>query len=91
MIAAIWLDQGEKKTIKILDKIIERDIIEFSKTNTKNPKTILQEFLQSNIRKAVVYNVIKEGKNFMAEAISDGKIFGTGKRNDKEGSRNQCS
>ena len=79
LIAAIWLDQGEKKTIKILDRIIEKDIIEFAKTNTKNPKTILQEFLQSNIRKAVIYNVIKEGKNFIAEAISDGKIFGVGK------------
>jgi len=83
-IGAILLDQGDKKVYELLDKTVLHDI-EFNATkNVKNPKTILQEYLQGEKRQSVKYITKKTNYGFTSSAISNGVVFGTGKGKTKK-------
>jgi len=77
-IGAILLDQGHEKVYEILDKTILVDIKRKATQNVKNPKTILQEFLQGEERQSVTYITKKIDNGFKSSAISNGVTFGTG-------------
>ena len=91
LVGAIYLDQGAKSIYNFLDKHIYHLIIKSSKsTNLKNPKTLLQEFLQTDSREGIQYTT-KMGKNnnFVSTIKHEGNNFGEGKgKTKKEAEKN---
>ena len=83
LVGAIFLDQGMEKTRAFLKNTIFKNI-KSKKKPVKNPKTILQELLQSENRSNVKYQNLKNSDFFVAKAIFENSVLGTGKVKNKK-------
>lgn len=57
-LGAVYLDSGLESAQKIIDAVIERDLSKVDITSVIDYKTKLQEFVQSDRREAVSYEVV---------------------------------
>ncbi|NQZ66114.1 MAG: ribonuclease III [Mycoplasmatales bacterium] len=77
-VAAIYFDQGLEKTYSF----IENNVLSFVKNTNgvavKNPKTILQEYLQLESRGTIEYVNSPHKNGFKSEVFHDGNKFGSG-------------
>lgn len=79
LVGAIYLDQGEVSVKELLSKTIFKLINEFQDKNVKNPKTILQEYLQLESRGTIRYeSTIKNDGSFNATVYHEETRFGSG-------------
>lgn len=83
LIGAIFIDQGIKATQEFIDKFILKKIPEIVKISLKDPKSLLQEFVQANGHSTPFYRVVKEegpdhAKQFTVEVVVDGKAYAQG-------------
>lgn len=85
LIGAIFVDQGIEKANDFVDRFILKRLPEIVKKPLKDPKSLLQEFVQANGYPAPVYKVVKEvgpdhAKEFTVEVLIGGKPYtqGTG-------------
>ena len=78
MIAAIYLDKG----IEYVKIFLDKNVFEFLKKSKgkeiKNPKTILQEYLQLESRGTIKYETKLNGKLFISNVFHEKTKFGTG-------------
>ncbi|MEK7580485.1 MAG: ribonuclease III, partial [Patescibacteria group bacterium] len=91
LIGAIYLDQGFMKAKEFINKFI---IIDLQKSVTKiikykDPKTLLQEIVQAELKKTPQYEIISETgpaheKIFITAAVIDGKSIARGKGTSKQ-------
>jgi len=91
LIGAIYLDQGFIKTKEFVNKFI---ITGIPKSATKiiqykDPKTLLQEIVQAQLKKTPQYEIVSESgpaheRSFVAAAIVDGKSIARGKGTNKQ-------
>lgn len=79
LVAAIHLDLGKEATLAFLDKNVFKFVRDSKNEELKNPKTILQELLQSYSREAIEYRTVESAGGFEATVYHDGHAFGTGK------------
>ena len=83
-IGALYLDLGIGAVRKYLNKFFFNEVEKVKLEDLKDYKTKLQEFLQAEKRKPVIYKVISEKKSaknqilFEVSAIVDGVVLGTG-------------
>lgn len=87
-IGAVYLDQGIDVTYRLLDDLMAEHIKEIDES-TYDYKTKLQEYIQSDSRKSIVYETISvDGPNnnpqFEVAVKIDGLIYGTGKASSKK-------
>lgn len=87
-IGAIYLDSGYGNAFKLLDCLMSKYIAAIDE-NTFDSKTKLQEYVQSDSRKEIIYDTISvTGPNnnpeFVVEVKVDGLVFGTGKGSSKK-------
>ncbi|MCR4562178.1 MAG: ribonuclease III [Bacilli bacterium] len=71
-VGAVLLDQGLESAIKLVTDCYIEDILTKDPSELENPKTLLQEYMQSIERRSVVYKVIK------TEGPSHARIFTSG-------------
>lgn len=83
-VGAIFLDQGEAKVEEFLKDNVYKNIIEAKKSNLKDPKTQLQEYLQAESREIIKYETKQRGEEFISEIFHDGNSFGKGKGKTKK-------
>lgn len=83
--AAIYLDMGRTVFNDFMKKTIFQKIEEHKGENLKNPKTILQEFLQADSRGTIIYETNKidsfaDNNNFKfkSKVLHDGIVLGVG-------------
>lgn len=81
-VGAIYLDQGHDVVFKLLDKLMNKHIQEIDE-NTFDYKTRLQEFIQADSRKSIVYETVSmHGPNnnpeFEVIVKIDGLKYGKG-------------
>ena len=98
LVAAIYLDSGSKAANDFVHKHICSKSAKVSVVDIKDPKTRLQELLQSVKRKSVTYKIVKEEKidnvnYFNAIVMFDGNKLGAGrglskKEAEKEAAKN---
>ncbi|MCK5945891.1 MAG: ribonuclease III [Mycoplasmataceae bacterium] len=84
VVGAIYLDLGRGVLIEFLDKTVFEFIKQSKGVVVKNPKTQLQEFLQSESRGTVKYEVKDKDKQFECVVRQDGKKYGVGFGNTKK-------
>lgn len=87
-IGAVYLDQGIDVTYRLLDDLMAEHIKEIDES-TYDYKTKLQEYIQSDSRKSIVYETISvDGPNnnpqFEVAVKIDGLVYGTGKASSKK-------
>lgn len=83
IIGAIFIDQGIEAAQEFIDKFILKKIPEIVKISLKDPKSLLQEFVQANGHSTPFYRVVKEegpdhAKQFTVEVVVDGKAYAQG-------------
>ena len=76
--AAIYLDQGRDKVEEFLEKTIFKFIRTAGNKELKNPKTLLQEYLQLESREAIEYKTEEFKNEFVSNIYHDGNHFGKG-------------
>ncbi|MCB0794058.1 MAG: ribonuclease III [Flavobacteriales bacterium] len=97
VIGALYLDKGFERTRKALEKLISEqyDLSELEKQDQDN-KSKLLEWGQKNKRR-VAFKITEEkarngrGKLFLAEALVDGKLMGSGRGNSKKKAEQQAA
>ena len=82
-LGAIYLDLGFEAAYKFLYPIVEKEYKSGPNTQTTDFKSILQELVQADSRKAIAYDIIKEDgpahdRNFSAVVMLDGIVLGDG-------------
>ena len=77
-IGAIYVDKGDHEVERFLQSVLLGKIKSASKRNNKNPKTRLQECLQSESRDNITYEITKTSQGFRARVLHDKNLFGTG-------------
>lgn len=87
-IGAIYLDQGIDTTFELLDELMHKHIEEIDES-TFDYKTKLQEFVQADSRKSIVYETVSvEGPNnnprFEVVVKIDGLTYGKGVASSKK-------
>ena len=87
-IGAVYLDQGNDTAFRLLDILMSKHIQEVDE-NTFDYKTRLQEYIQADSRKSVVYETVAvEGPNnnprFEVVVKIDGLIYGRGAASSKK-------
>ena len=87
-IGAIYLDQGQDVTFRLLDDLMKKHIDEIDE-NVYDYKTRLQELVQADSRKSIVYETISaSGPNnnpeFEVVVKIDGLVYGKGKGSSKK-------
>ena len=87
-IGAVYLDQGLDVVYRLLDDLMADHIKEIDES-TFDYKTKLQEYVQADSRKSIVYETISvEGPNnnpeFEVAVKIDGLVYGTGKASSKK-------
>ncbi|MBO4920133.1 MAG: ribonuclease III [Erysipelotrichaceae bacterium] len=87
-IGAVYLDQGQAAAYRLLDDLMGEHIRETDET-TYDYKTRLQEYVQADSRKSIVYETISvEGPNnspeFEVAVKIDGLTYGYGKGSSKK-------
>lgn len=79
LVAAMYLDFGLTKTKKFITNLIFPSIDKVASMSRKDPKSSLQEYFQSISRENIKYIVDQlPNKLFLAKAIHDKQIYGTG-------------
>ncbi len=96
-IGALFLDQGYDE----VDNFIQNTVLKKAKTlaekrTLKDPKSLLQEHVQSNKQKSPVYTVIKEegpahAKTFTIGVYVEEKLLGTGSGKSKQQAEEQAA
>ena len=81
-IGAVYLDQGQKAAYKLLDQLMIEHIREIDE-KTFNYKTRLQEYVQADSRKSIVYETVSvvgpnNAPEFKVAVKIDGLIYGYG-------------
>ena len=81
-IGAIYLDQGQEVVYKLLDELMDYHI-ETVDESTYDYKTRLQEYVQADSRKSIVYKTVgvkgpSNNPEFTVEVKIDGLTYGTG-------------
>lgn len=77
-VGAIYLDLGEDAVKEFLVDTVFKFIKSSNEKEAKNPKTVLQEFLQAESRENIVY-ICKEARGgFKAKVLHDETTFGKG-------------
>lgn len=90
LVGAIFLDQGIEKTEDFLIDIFEQKAKDLAQTRSfKDPKSLLQEFVQSKKKSSPMYKVIKElgpahSRLFVMGAYVGGKIVSQGRGKSKQ-------
>ena len=97
-IGAIYLDSNLENSKKVLDKVMSTDLSQIDITTITDYKTKLQEYVQSDRRESVSYEVIatkgpSNAPEFEVAVKLNGLIFGTGvgtskKRAEQQAARN---
>ncbi len=87
-IGAIYLDQGQKTAYKLLDELMDEHIAQIDE-HTFDYKTKLQEYVQADSRKSIVYETLSvEGPNnnpmFEVAVKIDGLTYGYGRASSKK-------
>ena len=87
-VGAIYLDQGNAAAFKLLDRLMGKHIEEVDE-KTFDYKTRLQEYIQADSRRSVVYETVSvEGPNnnpvFEVVVKIDGLIYGRGSASSKK-------
>lgn len=87
-IGAIYLDKGQDVAFRLLDDLMSRHIDEVDE-NTYDYKTRLQEFVQADSRKSIVYETVSmDGPNnnpqFEVVVKIDDLIYGKGRGSSKK-------
>lgn len=87
-IGAVYLDQGKDVVYKLLDHLMIEHVKEVDES-TFDYKTKLQEYVQADSRKSIIYETISvEGPNnnpeFEVAVKIDGLIYGYGKASSKK-------
>lgn len=89
-IGALFLDQGIEKTEEFLIDIFESKAKEVAKSKSfKDPKSLLQEYIQSRRKSSPVYKVLKEigpahSKSFIMGVFVKNKLVAQGKGKSKQ-------
>ncbi|MCP4336753.1 MAG: ribonuclease III [Mycoplasma sp.] len=78
--AAIYIDIGEIGLLGLLEATVFKMIDKLSNNELKDPKTLLQELLQTESRKSIKYksHPLNDGKLFEATVTHDNIVFGKG-------------
>ena len=79
LLGAIFIDQGIEKTKVFLKNTIFKDLKKENKKPVKNPKTLLQEHLQSENRKNARYENQKNQDHFVSKVVFGKAVLGMGK------------
>ncbi|MBQ6492609.1 MAG: ribonuclease III [Erysipelotrichaceae bacterium] len=87
-IGAVYLDQGQETVYRLLDDLMAEHIRQIDES-TFDYKTKLQEYIQSDSRRSIVYETISvEGPSnnpeFEVAVKIDGLTYGTGKASSKK-------
>lgn len=96
MIGALYLDQGKKSIQKICNEVIAKRFEALDRDDIMDYKTKLQEFVQSDVRKTVEYQIVSSSgpaNNPVFEAIVklDELILGKGKGTSKKRAEQQAA
>ncbi|WGI36350.1 ribonuclease III [Mesomycoplasma lagogenitalium] len=91
LVAAIYLDKGEKELDIFLEKTLYNLIDNNSKKTQKDPKSEFQEIVQSLTKQTGTYKVWKENDLFFAELHFDGQIYGRGKGTNKKNAETEAA
>ncbi len=89
-IGALYLDQGIEKVKAFLAVTLFKTVEAFVKKDTlKDPKSLLQEYIQARKQKSPVYRVLHEegpahAKTFTVGVFSDTKMVGVGNGKSKQ-------
>ena len=83
LMGAIYLDQGVDKTYEIIKKFLYEDILNTGIDDIVDPKTRLQEEIQSEYREAVKYVLVNEegpahDRTFEVQVLFNGLVLGRG-------------
>ena len=84
LVGAIYIDIGEKGVKKFLEKKVFNVIKNSGTDNIKNPKTLLQEYLQSESRESINYLIKNNKGSFEAKVFHNNNLFGIGKGKSKK-------
>ena len=84
LLAAIYIDQGKKKAIEFLKGNVLKIIDDSKDKDVKNPKTILQEYLQLESRGTIEYKTKMINNIFVSEVFHEDAKFGVGKGKSKK-------
>lgn len=87
-IGAVYLDSNFENVTKLLDQIMDKYIAEVDES-TFDYKTKLQEYVQADSKREIVYNTVNvTGPNnnpcFEVEVLVDGLVFGRGVASSKK-------
>lgn len=78
LVAAIYIDKGQRE----LEKFLSDNVFLFIKSSIgkqlKNPKTVLQEYLQLESRGLITYEAKEKGNQFEVKVYHDGHVYGVG-------------
>ncbi len=88
IIGAIFLDQGIDEASNFIKQNLISEVADKVKQNLKDPKSRIQEYLQSQSLPAPKYKVVEavgpdHDKNFVIEIMIDGKAFERGEGKSK--------
>ncbi len=89
--AAIFIDQGRKSLLKLLEKTVFKKINVLSKKELKDAKTLLQELLQTESRESIKYITKVKGSSFVTIVKHDNNIFGEGEGTSKKESEQEAA
>lgn len=82
LIGALYIDQGLELTTQYVNRLFAKEIIDFDFTHINDFKSTLQEYVQSDKRGELVYEVTQSGPanspTFFAVVYYDGIILGKG-------------
>ena len=95
MIAAVYIDQGNEFTRKLILRLFDDQLALTEKTGAppENPKSLLQELVQGQGLDPPTYNLVSSegpdhGPVFTVEVLVNGQVVGTGsggKKSEAEG------
>ncbi len=88
LVGVIYLDAGQEEVEKFIYKHITSNIEGISIEDVKDPKTKLQELMQTESRNSVTYSTDKhfnpEDKMFTSRSIFEGTVIGVGRGTSKK-------
>ncbi|MBI4029231.1 MAG: ribonuclease III [Candidatus Blackburnbacteria bacterium] len=89
LLGAIFLDQGVDGAREFVERFILSKVPQTVKESLKDPKSMLQEFVQARGLPAPSYKVVAEygpdhAKEFTVEVVVDKKSYATGRGNSKK-------
>lgn len=85
LFAAIYLQEGTRMAVRIIDQLLEDEINKSAKSpGRENSKALLQEYTQRNFGKLPVYRIVEEEgpihhRMFTSQVSLEDRLMGTGK------------